>query len=368
MIYDFIVMEKTIEELKEKLTGGLIVKVLQPSRLITVMEIREKGQLFRLLLSAEPQIAAIYITGENFSEPSPPHNFSLLLKKHILNGRIEKIDIVPLERIAKIDIKARNEVGEIENFALISEIMGKHSNIILIDKKDRTITGALKHITSKVNRYRVIIPGEIYMPPPPGNKKNPAVDKDLFISLLEKGEENKIEKALTDIFKGTGLLLAKEVLIRSDLSADIKKEEISEESLKKLYKVWQNIWNPVKKKKEFLLYMTAEGKKPPWETPLAYAEELELFKDFPQKKFKELNTALDYGYKILKEEEKLKSGKNTLSNNIRQKIKKNRQIEKTLGKRTEKSRKSRRIQAERRYSSCKHSHKARQRYCRSRTP
>ena len=152
MIYDFIVMNRITEELKEKITGGLIVKAEQPSKLIITIDIREKGKLLSLLLSAEPQRARIHTTKENYKVPSPPHNFSLLLKKHILNGRITDINLVPLERILKIDIKARNELGEIEELAIIAEVMGKHSNIILIDKKDRTILGAVKHITSRVNR------------------------------------------------------------------------------------------------------------------------------------------------------------------------------------------------------------------------
>lgn len=320
MIYDYIVFSKAVEELKKKITGGMIVKIIQPSLQLFILSIRIREDILNLLFSIEPQKARIHITEENFSDPLPPHNFSLLMKKHIYHGEIEKIDLVPLERILKIDIKSRNEIGEMKDLALIVEIMGKHSNIILLSRGDRRILGAIKHISSRVNRHREIIPGEIYIPPPEGEKNSPYISEEKFTDLLHNKKEEKLEKALTGIFKGTSLLISKETSMRSGVAGGSKISELSEKEIQATYKNWTELWKELKGN-NFITCLTSD-KKAPWETPLSYPAELKLFKDHPFKKFRDFNKALDFGYKILNKEEKFRSKKLSLLSSIKEKKKK----------------------------------------------
>ena len=125
-----------------------------------------------------------------------------------------------------------------KNLALIAEIMGKHSNIILVSREDRSVLGAIKYITSKVNRHREIVPGKIYIPPPDGKKNHPFTDKEKFTDLVKHIKEEKVEKGLTVIFKGTSLLLSREACIRAGVNRESKISELSDREIKNLYKNW----------------------------------------------------------------------------------------------------------------------------------
>src|SRR5699024_5768792 len=120
------------------------------------------------------------------------------------------------ERVVSIDFKTRNELGDASQKTLVIEIMGRHSNIILLDEKQMILDG-IKHLPPSVNRYRTILPGLTYVAPPTQNKLNPLeVDKD---TLLKKIDFNagKIDKQLVSIFTGLSPLQASEIIHRAGL-------------------------------------------------------------------------------------------------------------------------------------------------------
>ncbi len=315
MIYDYVIMNKITEELKEKLTGGIITKIMQPSALKIIMSIKQGNSLYNLLISAESEHPGIYITEEKHTDKIPSLNFSLSLKKHIINGKILDISITPLERILTCHIKARDDIGELKNRLLVAEIMGKHSNIILLSQEDRNILGCIKHVTSRVNRHREILPGEIYIDPPLEKKENPFhVEEETFVKLaLSEGD---LEKNLVKHFNGVSILIAKEIIVRAGLRADIWGKNLSVKELKNLYHIWKETWNEINESRTAYLYKAEGEEKPVWKLPLVYPVELKLLDSLQGETIKNFNRAIDRGYKIQNNIEIFNREKKSLSDGI----------------------------------------------------
>lgn len=289
-------MNKITEELKEKLTGGIITKIIQPSALKIIISVKQGNFLYNLLMSAESEHPGVYITEEKYTDKIPSLNFSLSLKKHIINGKILDISITPLERILTCNIKARDDIGELKNRLLVAEIMGKHSNIILMSQEDRNILGCIKHVTSRVNRHREILPGEIYIDPPLEKKENPFhVEEETFVKLaLSEGD---LEKNLVKHFNGTGILIAKEIIIRTGLKPE-QVNNLSIKELKNLYHIWKETWNEINESRTAYLYKAEGEGKSTWKLPLVYPIDLKLLGSLEGEQIKDFNRAIDKGYKI----------------------------------------------------------------------
>lgn len=161
MSYDGIVTHFVVEELKEKLIGGKINKINQPDRNDIHMIVYNNRKNYRLLLGVSSNIPRVYITEENRNNPLTAPNFCMFLRKQIQSGIIEDIEQDGLDRTISFKIKTFNELGLLENKKLILELMGKHSNLILV-KEDNTILDALKRISKDISRVRQIIPGLKY--------------------------------------------------------------------------------------------------------------------------------------------------------------------------------------------------------------
>ena len=133
MAYDGITINSIVKELRGKLLGGRVSKIQQTDDQELYLTIKGSENL-KLIITADASLPLIYITDENKTAPLTAPNFCMLLRKYIGNGRIIDIRQPNFERIVEIIIEHRNEMGDIEEKRLITEIMGRHSNIILVDK------------------------------------------------------------------------------------------------------------------------------------------------------------------------------------------------------------------------------------------
>ena len=134
MAFDGIVIANLVKELNETIQNGRISKIAQPENDELLLTIKGNRGQIRLLLSASASLPLIYLTTENKPSPMTAPNFCMLLRKHIANGRITKIEQPNMERIIKFEIEHLNELGDLCHKWLIVEIMGKHSNIIFFHK------------------------------------------------------------------------------------------------------------------------------------------------------------------------------------------------------------------------------------------
>lgn len=170
MAFDGIVTAATAYELKEKLLLGKIEKVYQPEPDELVFHIHTRGGNYRLYASAASDHARIHLITENPPNPQVPMAFCMLLRKHLQGGRITDIAQKDSERIIEITLETLDELGFTVNKRLIFEIMGKHSNIILVDLTTGKIMDSIKRVSIDVNRARQVLPGKTYEYPPAQNK------------------------------------------------------------------------------------------------------------------------------------------------------------------------------------------------------
>lgn len=177
MAFDGFVTRALVNELSNKLRNTKINKIHQPHKTDLVFNLRGFGESFSLLISANPTYPRINLTKVKYTNPVTAPMFCMLLRKHLESGVIEHISQVDNERIIHIDIKSKDEIGDIKSLRLIIEIMGKHSNTILINRENNMIIDGIKHVTAAISSYRQIYPGKEYISPPDQNKKIPLLYK-----------------------------------------------------------------------------------------------------------------------------------------------------------------------------------------------
>ena len=170
MAFDGIVTAAMAYELREKLLLGKIEKVYQPEPDELVFHIHTKNGKHRLYMSAASDHARMHLITDNPPNPPVPLAFCMLLRKHLQGGRITDIAQKDSERIIEITLETLDELGFTVNKRLIIEIMGKHSNIILVDLNTGKIMDSIKRVSIDVNRARQVLPGKTYEYPPAQDK------------------------------------------------------------------------------------------------------------------------------------------------------------------------------------------------------
>ncbi|KAA0547996.1 fibronectin/fibrinogen-binding protein [Bacillus sp. BGMRC 2118] len=222
MSFDGIVTRSITRELKAKLTGGRISKIYQPYKQELLLHIRANGQAYKLLISANPSYSRVHLTNEAYDNPAEPPMFCMLLRKHLEGNVITSIEQSQMERIISIETRGRNELGDETTKTLIIEIMGKHSNIILVDQERNIILDCIKHISPAVNRHRTLLPGYDYVSPPTQDKVNPLEsDEETFLRKIDFNA-GKISQQIVSIYSGISPLFANEVIFIAGISGKQK--------------------------------------------------------------------------------------------------------------------------------------------------
>jgi predicted ribosome quality control (RQC) complex YloA/Tae2 family protein len=198
--------------------GGRISKVHQPHHTDIVMQIRCQGENVKLLLSANPTYPRIHLTTEEFINPLEAPMFCMLLRKHCEGGVIESVQQVGMERIIHIDVRTRDELGDTVSRRIIMEIMGKHSNIILMDPQSGMILDSALHVTMAISQYRQVVPGKNYVSPPSQDKEDPlTATEQSFLSSID-WNSGRLDKQIVEAYTGISPLLAKEIVYRAGLA------------------------------------------------------------------------------------------------------------------------------------------------------
>ncbi|MGO3591458.1 MAG: Rqc2 family fibronectin-binding protein [Lactococcus cremoris] len=194
MSFDGIFLHHMTAEL-QPLVGGRIQKINQPFDQELVLTIRSAGKSHKLLLSAHPVFGRVQLTKTVFQNPQNPNNFVMILRKYLAGAFLEKIEQVENDRQIIFHISTKDEIGDSLKIALIAEIMGKHSNIILLEKTSQKIIESIKHIGFSQNQYRTILPGSTYIAPPASNATDPfkATDEEIFDALQTEQLQQKFQ-------------------------------------------------------------------------------------------------------------------------------------------------------------------------------
>ena len=203
MSFDGFFLHHMVEELRTELLNGRIQKINQPFDQELVLQIRSNRKSHRLLLSAHPVFGRIQLTESTFENPAQPSTFIMVLRKYLQGAVIESIEQIENDRIVEITVSNKNEIGDHIQATLIIEIMGKHSNILLVDKSSHKILEVIKHIGFSQNSYRTLLPGATYIVPPSTEALNPFMVKDEKLFEILQTQE-LTAKNLQNLFQGLG--------------------------------------------------------------------------------------------------------------------------------------------------------------------
>ena len=216
MAFDGIVTKAIVTELQE-LVGSKIDKVHEPDKNTIVLGLYSQGKNYALNICIDAHNCRLNLTTHTKPNPLVAPNFCMLLRKHLIGGKISGIFMQGLERIVNIEIETINEFNEIENKTLILELMGKHSNIILKNQND-IIIDAMRHIASN-NSYREILPSRIYTLPQSNKYEFTELSgPEEFGEKLEiDSTENDYAKKLSNTFTGISLSFAKSAVEQREL-------------------------------------------------------------------------------------------------------------------------------------------------------
>ena len=199
---DGIFVHYLVEEFNSFLAKGKINKIYQPNPLDIVIQIKKDGATYQLLLSASLDSSRLYLTKQTFVNPATPGNFCMLLRKYIERGIITNIKQYQNDRIIMFEVNTFNELGDNVNYHLIIELMGRNSNVILIDENNKIID-AIRKLPPSDATSRYIIPKASYEFPIQENKVNPFTDNTDNVLLDNiQGLAKNIEKEIVEYYHG----------------------------------------------------------------------------------------------------------------------------------------------------------------------
>ncbi len=208
------------------LIGSRVDKVYQPSREEIVIALRGRDGAKRLILSANSVSARVNITEAAFDNPQQPPMFCMLMRKHLGGGRLTDIRQDGLERIIYFDFECLNEIGDIVTNTLAAEIMGRHSNIILI--RDGRVVDSIKRVTDDISSVRRVLPNIQYETPPRAERLNllEVSPEDVWERL--KGSPERLAKRLLSVLEGVSPIFARECAYYAARDVDITCSDLTE--------------------------------------------------------------------------------------------------------------------------------------------
>ncbi len=332
MALDGFTISNIIYELKNTILGGRVDKIHQPEKDELIIQIRNKGTVYKLLLTSNASSPRIHFTNMQKENPINAPLFCMVLRKHLSSGKIIDITQPNFERIVNIHIESINELGDYSIKTLAFEIMGKHSNIILIDDKNK-ILESIKHISFDKSSVREILPGKFYTLPPSQNKKNPIkTNFDEFKNIIKNSIPTKIQQIIYKSYNGISPILASEICNLSNIDSSLNSQDILDSQINSLYQSFNtilklNLNNDFKpqviyKEDDSLLDFTVFN--------------FTLFKNFNKKYFSSISDLLEFFYKskdlAYRLNQKSQDLKKLISQNIERCIKKKDIQQKTLKK------------------------------------
>ncbi|MGI6169537.1 MAG: Rqc2 family fibronectin-binding protein, partial [Christensenellales bacterium] len=201
--------------------GSKVDRIFQPEKDEIILALRQKTQgNCRLLLSANASHCRVSLTTQAKPNPEHPPMFCMLLRKHLQGARIAQITQDGLERILTLRLESRSDLGDVGSYYLITETMGRHSNIILLDS-NMTIVDSIKRVGETVSSVRHILPGRPYTAPPAQNKQNPLdMDSKAMQSVADAYPGNMLRTYVASKFQGVSPLAAREISHRAFGSDD----------------------------------------------------------------------------------------------------------------------------------------------------
>ncbi len=243
MAFDGLVLAAVKNELQMTIVGGRVEKIYQPLPREIHFLIRQGKTRLRLLVSADARDGRVHLTRQSRENPPAPPLFCMVLRKHLEGGKITGLDQPGLERVLRIMVEAVDELGRLAEKTLVCEVMGKHSNIILVDPASNMILDGINRYSSALSRYREVLPGRRYIPPPEPGKFNPLeATEEIFRSALwDPDRDTGVATMILDKFAGFSPQTCREITVRAGLDPAVSNQYLGETELVRLWQAFRII-------------------------------------------------------------------------------------------------------------------------------
>lgn len=218
----------------ESLIGGRVEKVHQPSREEIIISLRTRQGSHKIMISANAGSARVHITKLTVDNPNTPPMFCMLLRKHLGSGKLIAVRQDGLERILFLDFECVNELGDVVTVTLACEIMGRCSNLIIINQEGNVID-SIKRVDEEMSRERMVLPGMKYSLPPRSERLNfLSAEREEIVNALKNTNSGELSKVLIRVFEGISPILAREWSFYAGKGEYITSEEITDEQIDRL--------------------------------------------------------------------------------------------------------------------------------------
>lgn len=218
------------DEFRNKIVGTRIDKVYQPSRDEVILLFRTKSNP-RLFISVRSSSARINFTNSHIENPAVPPMFCMLMRKYLVNAKLLNISQRELERIILFKFENCDDIGNKFEVTLVVELMGRHSNIILVNS-DNIIIDSIKRVGHDISRVRQILPHIQYAWPPDQYKINIlSASKDKILQKIQSCDSEFFVNALMKSIQGISQIIAKEIVFFSTKNYNSKLKDLSSEEL-----------------------------------------------------------------------------------------------------------------------------------------
>ncbi|MCD8328107.1 MAG: NFACT family protein [Ruminococcus sp.] len=293
MALDGVYLNIIKKDLEEKLIGSRVDKIHQPSKEEIIITFRTRQGSHRVLFNVNASQARVHETAISAENPKAPPMFCMLLRKHLSSGKLIAIRQDGKERILSFDFDSANEMGDIVRLTLIIEIMGRHSNLMLINAEGK-ILDSIKRIGQDVSSVRPVLPGMIYSPPPKENRLSIFdFDEAELINILSQNGDKDLSKCLLHTFEGISPVIAREAVFYAAKTDSLRFNDLSDGQRDKLCFFFKNIAQLVEEKKnKFVVLKTRDNQL----KDFCFIDILQYGSLMIRKDFSSPNELLDYFY------------------------------------------------------------------------
>lgn len=257
MSFDGIFTKAVVDEIYPLLLNGKINKINQPDKNEINIQIYNKEN-YKLLLSCANNLSRIHLSEKSKKNPITAYNFCMLLRKHLVGGTIKNIYQHKMDRVVCFEIENLNELKELSKKLLIIEIMGKHSNIILVDKESNKIIDAIKHIDSRQSSIREVFPNKDYFFVK--DEKENILDENYKLpsEILKNSEPISMKKFFYTNYLGFSPIISYELLNNSNVDSDVNSANLNDEDIKRIDENFVKIVENIKDKNYYPIFIKDE--------------------------------------------------------------------------------------------------------------
>lgn len=316
MTIDGIILNCTINE-QQKLVGAKIAKIHVPNKDEVLLQLKKDKDAYKLSINVNANNCRINLTDSQKENPLSAPPFCMLLRKYLLNGRITGIEQVSYERIAVFSILSADEMGELRQYKLYCELMGRHSNIILCDDNGK-ILDSIKHVPLSLSRLRQVLPGLMYALPPSQGKYNLSEISLVSLNELVSGGSGPLSKFILNTFEGLSPALSREIAFRSTKDEDIDISRLTKSETAHICQSVMETFDIIKacEYSPQMLYNT--DKTPLSVLPFSFLS----YEEALQQPWASMNEALDSFYHMKEEFALLNAKKSALSQSLKARLQK----------------------------------------------